>query len=208
MSNAGTQACAAVGSAGGPATQGADITDAQATNTSNAVEAANTADATHPAEASSGAVVSAVAAEPNNPATAPAASSSNGQSLQPPPTVPTQQGPAGIRFDFNDGCRVTLPAGDGEWRVLLRDTATANPLFETQLAAGAVASSKKYYVPFEIEVWSQGKEVFRHRLDLSGRQVLVHLPVGTLGDTLGWFPYVARFQQQHRCRLTCVMGAP
>jgi autotransporter strand-loop-strand O-heptosyltransferase len=197
MSNAGTQACAAVGSAGSPATQGADIIDAQATNTTNAVEAANTADATNTAEASSGAVVSAVAAEP-----------SNGQSLQPPPAIPSQQGPAGIRFDFNDGCRVTLPAGDGEWRVLLRDTATANPLFETQLAAGAVASSKKYYVPFEIEVWSQGKEVFRHRLDLSGRQVLVHLPVGTLGDTLGWFPYVAKFEQQHRCRLTCVMGAP
>ncbi len=50
---------------------------------------------------------------------------------------------------------------------------TANPLFETQLAAGSVASSKKSYVPFEIEVWSQGKEVFRHRLDLSGREVLV-----------------------------------
>jgi len=88
----------------------------------------------------------------------------------------------------------------GEWRVLLRDTATANPLFETQLAAGAVASSKKYYVPFEIEVWSQGKEVIRHRLDLTDRNVLEHLPVGTLGDTLG----VAKFERQHRCRLTPV----
>ncbi|WP_232243382.1 autotransporter strand-loop-strand O-heptosyltransferase [Paraburkholderia sp. SOS3] len=129
-----------------------------------------------------------------------------GQPIQNPPSVPTQEGPAGIRFDFNDGCRVTLPPGDAEWRVLLRDTATANPLFETQLSAGVVASSKKYFVPFEIEVSSQGKEVFRHRLDLTGRNVLVHLPVGTLGDTLGWFPYVAKFEAQHRCRLTCVMA--
>ncbi|WP_248557146.1 autotransporter strand-loop-strand O-heptosyltransferase [Paraburkholderia terrae] len=142
----------------------------------------------------------------NNDTVAPQATPSSGQPVQRPTAVPTQQGPAGIRFDFNDGCRVTLPAGTGEWRVLLRDTATANPLFETQLAAGAVASSKKYYVPFEIEVWSQGKEVFRHRLDLTDRNVLVHLPVGTLGDTLGWFPYVAKFERQHRCRLTCVMG--
>lgn len=142
----------------------------------------------------------------NNDTAAPQATPSSGQPVQRPTAVPTQQGPAGIRFDFNDGCRVTLPAGNGEWRVLLRDTATANPLFETQLAAGAVASSKKYYVPFEIEVWSQGKEVFRHRLDLTDRNVLVHLPVGTLGDTLGWFPYVAKFERQHRCRLTCVMG--
>ena len=126
--------------------------------------------------------------------------------VQVPPSVPTQEGPAGIRFDFNDGCRVVLPQGDGDWRVLLRDTATANPLFETQIPAGVVASSKKYYVPFEIEVWSQGKEVFRHRLDLTGRKVLVHLPVGTLGDTLGWFPYIAKFERQHRCELTCVMG--
>ncbi|MHB9837773.1 autotransporter strand-loop-strand O-heptosyltransferase [Paraburkholderia terrae] len=142
----------------------------------------------------------------NNDTAAPQATPSSGQPVQRPTAVPTQQGPAGIRFDFNDGCRVTLPAGNGEWRVLLRDTATANPLFETQLAAGAVASSKKYYVPFEIEVWSQGKEVFRHRLDLTDRNVLVHLPVGTLGDTLGWFPYVAKFERQHRCRLTCVMA--
>ncbi|WP_408421706.1 autotransporter strand-loop-strand O-heptosyltransferase [Paraburkholderia azotifigens] len=142
----------------------------------------------------------------NNDTAVPQTTPSSGEPVQRPSAVPTQQGPAGIRFDFNDGCRVTLPAGDGEWRVLLRDTATANPLFETQLAAGVVASSKKYYVPFEIEVWSQGKEVFRHRLDLTDRNVLVHLPVGTLGDTLGWFPYVAKFEQQHRCRLTCVMG--
>lgn len=126
--------------------------------------------------------------------------------IQQPASVPTQQGPAGIRFDFNDGCRITLPEGD--WRVLLRDAVTANPLFETQLTAGTVASSKKYYVPFEIEVWSQGHAIFRHKLELMGRPVLVHLPVGTLGDTLGWFPYVAKFERKHRCKLTCVMAAP
>jgi autotransporter strand-loop-strand O-heptosyltransferase len=144
-----------------------------------------------------------------SPASSGLTSASKGhQAIQPPPSVPTQVGPSGIRFDFNDGCRVTLPAGDGEWRVVLRDTVTANPLFDTRLAAGVVASSKKYYVPFEIEVWSQDKEVFRHRLDLTDRNVLVHLPVGTLGDTLGWFPYVVKFERLHRCKLTCVMGEP
>jgi autotransporter strand-loop-strand O-heptosyltransferase len=33
--------------------------------------------------------------------------------------------------------------------------------------------------------------------------VLIQLPVGTLGDSVGWFPYAARFQDQHGCRLTC-----
>ena len=31
-------------------------------------------------------------------------------------------------------------------------------------------------------------------------------PVGTLGDTLGWFPYAVKFQQTHGCRLTCAMA--
>ncbi len=30
--------------------------------------------------------------------------------------------------------------------------------------------------------------------------------MGTLGDTMGWFPYAAKFQQEHRCRLTCGMA--
>lgn len=126
--------------------------------------------------------------------------------IQAPPSVPTQSGPAGIRYDFNDGCRITLPEGEGEWHVCIRDTGTGNTLFETRLAAGGVASSKKYFIPFEFTVSSQGTEVLRHRLDLSGREVLVHFPTGTLGDTIAWFPYAAKFERQHQCRLTCVMG--
>ena len=36
--------------------------------------------------------------------------------------------------------------------------------------------------------------------------MLIQIPVGTLGDTLGWFPYVARFAEAG-CRLTCAMAA-
>jgi autotransporter strand-loop-strand O-heptosyltransferase len=190
MFKVGTQSCAAMGFADTTATQPGAADSGTASVVTAPAESAPTEDSS-----------TAVSAQP-------VALPVNGQTLQSPPAVPTQLGPEGIRFDFNDGCRVTLPAGDGEWHVVLRDTATANPLFETRLAAGVVASSKKYYVPFEIEVRSQGKEVLRHRLDLTERNVLVHLPVGTLGDTLGWFPYVAKFQQQHRCRLTCVMAEP
>jgi Glycosyltransferase TibC, N-terminal domain len=144
MSQAGTQSRTAVGSAGSAATGASDVDAAAATASA----------ASHAAPADN------------------ALKGKGGQPVQNPPAVPTQEGPVGIRFDFNDGCRVTLPPGDGDWRVLLRDTATANPLFDTQISTGVVASSKKYYVPFEIEVWSQGKEVFRHRLDLTGRSAL------------------------------------
>src|SRR5262245_39380684 len=36
-----------------------------------------------------------------------------------PAEVPTQAGPKGLLFDFNDGCRVHLPEGEYPWRVRL-----------------------------------------------------------------------------------------
>lgn len=128
------------------------------------------------------------------------------ENFRAPALVPTQQGPGGIRYDFNDGCRVALPEGD--WHVQLRDAATNNTLFETHINAGVVASSKKYFVPFEIEIRSDGKEVLRHRYDCTGQDVLVQFPVGTLGDLIAWVPYAIKFGERHRCRLTCAMGAP
>jgi autotransporter strand-loop-strand O-heptosyltransferase len=122
----------------------------------------------------------------------------------PPAERPTQHGPNGILFDFNLGARVILPAG--EWRICLRDLDTGNVLFESQNSGAFVNSAKRYYVRFRIEVWDHGEPVFRHDYDAADREVLVQFPVGTLGDTMGWFPYAVKFQQQHRCRLTCAMS--
>jgi autotransporter strand-loop-strand O-heptosyltransferase len=123
----------------------------------------------------------------------------------PPAKLPTQQGPNGIRFDFNLGCRVVLP--QGEWRICLRDLDTGNILFESHNTGAFVNSAKRYFIRFRIEVWDRGDRVLCHDYDAEGRDVLVQLPVGTLGDTMGWFPYAVKFQQRHRCRLTCAMSA-
>jgi autotransporter strand-loop-strand O-heptosyltransferase len=122
----------------------------------------------------------------------------------PPAATPTQQAPRGIRFDFNLGARVTLPPGD--WRVRLRDLDTGNTLFETESKGALINSSKRYFVRFGIEVWTRDEIVFQHEYSAENREVLIQLPVGTLGDTLGWFPYAVKFQQRHRCRLTCSMS--
>jgi len=120
--------------------------------------------------------------------------------------LPTQKGPKGILFDFNDGCRVVLPEAEQPWRVRLSDLDTGNVLFETELKAGRINSTKRYYVRFRIEVWQQGESVFAHDYSAAGRDVLVRFPVDTLGDPLGWFPYAARFKERHGCRLTCMMN--
>jgi len=124
-----------------------------------------------------------------------------------PASVLTQIAPRGIRFDFNDGCRLTLP--DGQWHVRLRDLDTGNILYETDIGAGRINSSKRYYLRCRIEVWvagQNGEPVFQHDYSARDQEVLVQFPVGTLGDTLGWFPYAIKFWEKHGCRLTCAMA--
>lgn len=124
-----------------------------------------------------------------------------------PAKLPTQVGPAGIRYDFNLGCRVSLP--DGKWTIRLKDLDTGNILFETTTGRANVNSSKRFYVRFGIQVHDEaGTLVLSHEYDCRKQSVLIQLPVGTLGDTLGWFPYVARFAEVHDCKVTCVMAAP
>ncbi len=136
-----------------------------------------------------------------------------------PAALPTQLGAQDIRFDFNLGARVLLPRrtdDGGRWRVRLRDLDTGNTLFESENQGAFVNSTKRWFVRFRIEVWdvAAGDEagdraaapVLMHDYDARGREVLIHFPVGTLGDVLAWFPYAARFAERHGCRLTCAMS--
>jgi autotransporter strand-loop-strand O-heptosyltransferase len=151
-------------------------------------------------------------AQPTPPPTSPAPAAAQTSAQPPkraypaPAEVPTQEGPHGIRFDFNDGCRVMLPEGAHPWRVRLSDLDTGNILFETEFKAGRINSTKRYFVRFRLEVWQQGESVFSHEYSAADREVLVQFPVGTLGDTVGWFPYAAKFAERHGCRLTCGMA--
>src|SRR5262249_47165171 len=83
---------------------------------------------------------------------------------------------------------------------------TGNILYETELVAGTVNSSKRYFVRFRLEAWQRGERLICHDYSAADREVLVRFPVDTLGDTLGWFPYAVKFQKLHRCRLTCAVN--
>jgi autotransporter strand-loop-strand O-heptosyltransferase len=124
------------------------------------------------------------------------------------PLEPTQDGLAGLRFDFNDGCRVVVPEADKPWRVRLTDIDTDNTIFETSagFVAGRVNSTKKYFVRFRVEIWLGDELLLKHDYNARDREVAVLFPIGTLGDTMGWFPYAVKFQEQHGCRLTCAMA--
>jgi len=122
--------------------------------------------------------------------------------------LPTQHGPRGIRFDYNNGCRVALPKSEVPWRVRLSDLDTGNIIYETTTPGGVVASRKRYFLRCRIEVWQNEESVFAHDYSAAGRRVLMAFPLGStigIGDTIGWFPYVAKFQAVHGCRMTCSM---
>ncbi|GBQ07121.1 hypothetical protein AA14362_1183 [Acetobacter cerevisiae DSM 14362] len=129
-----------------------------------------------------------------------------------PPPLPVLEGPHGIRFDFNLGARVHVPERkEGKWRVILRDLDTGNILFHHEAAGATISSSKRYYVRFGIEVTDIGADgverpVFQHEYDARGQEVVIQLPVGTLGDTLAWFPYVSRFAEERGAKVTCLLS--
>jgi autotransporter strand-loop-strand O-heptosyltransferase len=163
--------------------------------------------------------VSALSGEPEQAASAiltadqPAAESESKKQPYPPPAArPTQLGPDGIRFDFNHGARVVLPnRTTGKWRVRLSDLDTGNILFQSENKGAFVSSTKRYYVRIGIDVWEIDdagtvRDVLSHSYDARDRDVLIQLPVGTIGDTLGWFPYVARFAGVRGARVTCAMS--
>jgi autotransporter strand-loop-strand O-heptosyltransferase len=123
-----------------------------------------------------------------------------------PAKIPVEHGEGGLRFDFNCGARVLIPRGRGSWRVRFSDQDTGNVLFDTEVADGWVASTKRYYVRFRIEAWRDGAQLLDLELELADRPVLIQFPLGTLGDAIGWMTYAGRFQEQHGCRLTLAMG--
>ncbi|WP_087691411.1 MULTISPECIES: autotransporter strand-loop-strand O-heptosyltransferase [unclassified Pandoraea] len=124
-----------------------------------------------------------------------------------PALLPTQVGPAGLRFDFNDGARVVIPdfGQPLPWRVRVFDTRDDATLVETELSSGVVRSPAKYFVPYGITIWLNNVVVFEHRYDARDQDVLVQFAVAALGDVLGWLPYALRFAREHGCRLACVV---
>lgn len=129
------------------------------------------------------------------------------QIFLPPALLPTQVGPAGLRYDFNDGARVVIPdfGQPLPWRVRISDLRNDATLADVPLSSGVVRSPAKYYVPYGITIWLNDVVVFEHRYDARHQDVLVQFPLAALGDVLGWLPYALRFADVHGCRLACVV---
>jgi autotransporter strand-loop-strand O-heptosyltransferase len=123
------------------------------------------------------------------------------------PDIPTQDAVEGIKFDFNDGIRVQFPAS-GSYRVCFSDIDTGIILYNADVKPNAMVTSvKKFFIKFRLEIFRQGEieAIFTHDYCAENREVMIQLPVGTIGDSIGWFSYIERFQHKHKCKVLCVM---
>ncbi|GAB2908682.1 autotransporter strand-loop-strand O-heptosyltransferase [Paraburkholderia jirisanensis] len=118
--------------------------------------------------------------------------------------APVCDGPEGVRFDFNYGCRVQVPV-DG-WRVRMTDLDTHNIVFDETVEAGVpVSSRRKYFVRMLLQVFDGTRCVFEHPFDAARKPVLVRIASGALGDSLAWVPVIDAFRERHRCDLHVVL---
>lgn len=131
----------------------------------------------------------------------------NGMPFPDPVLVPTQEGAFGLRFDFNIGIRAVLPP-QGHWKIRFLDKETHTLLYQTEGEALQVMSRKRHFIDARIELEKDGELVWSHDYDATGKEVAVIMPGGTLGDSLGWFPYAVRFARQHKCHLNVVLSEP
>ncbi len=110
----------------------------------------------------------------------------------------------GLKLDFNYGVRLQVPKGN--YHVRFTDLDTRTILYDADASEAIVTSTKKYYIHFLVEVWKDAQLIYTHKLDLAGKNVHIHYPVGTLGDIMAWFPYAEEFRRKHKCEVYCSMA--
>ena len=104
------------------------------------------------------------------------------------PQIPTQDAVEGIKFDFNDGIRILFPHNGKEYHVTFTDIDTGIVLFSQDTVPGAyVTSVKKFYIRFRLIIHRKGgkEPLFTHDFNAEGREIMIQLPVGTIGDSIG-----------------------
>ena len=120
-----------------------------------------------------------------------------------PPAAPTQEtGVPGLRFDFNNGLRVSVPEGDYRVRFIDRDSHLT--VYDAKASNVMATSTKRYFVNFRLEVYAARPEetlLFAHDYDAKGKKVLLKFAGAALGDMLAWFPCAEAFREKHGCEL-------
>jgi len=98
-----------------------------------------------------------------------------------------------INGESNKDYSVTFKDGEG------------NHVHSTILGAGwHTKTNRKYYTDWDVEVSVGNKLIYKHKMNLEGKRVLIELSSKSLGDTLCWVPYVEEFRKKYNCEVFCM----
>lgn len=109
--------------------------------------------------------------------------------------VKLETGIQGLKYDFNAGVRVEVPAGN--WHIKISDFDTEMVGFDGDISEQVLISLEKYYVRWYIEAYRDGEKVFEHLMDLNGKDIYIFMVDGVLGDTISVLPYVNELKRTY-----------
>lgn len=126
--------------------------------------------------------------------------------------VAGETGIPGLRLDFNAGLRLEVPAGD--WHVRVSDGVSGQVYFDGDIAEVQLQSLEQFYVPWLVEVWLEGQQVFRHLLDYEGQKVCLYIDgklpeqPPPLGEAVQMLSVARAFAREHpECQVAVRPGA-
>ncbi len=64
---------------------------------------------------------------------------------------------------------------------------------------------QQFFTEYNIKILdNQTKDLlYLHKFDCQNKRVYIHIDSESLGDSIGWFPYVEEFRKKHNCELIC-----
>jgi autotransporter strand-loop-strand O-heptosyltransferase len=113
--------------------------------------------------------------------------------------TPAEPKPNDINISYIDGPRVEIIGDESkEYFIEFIDSRNNKVLYSDTINKNMwTKCSKKYYIPWLIKV--NGEIV--SKLDLNKQRVLISIESNSIGDTIGWVPYVVEFAKKHNCKV-------
>ena len=131
--------------------------------------------------------------------------------------VPTDQphfeGPEGIKYDFNYGCRICIPKRDQPIYIKLTDADTDQVFFDgvvdTSTESKTLTADQKWFHRWHFEIRHiDNTPLFDYVYDAKNQPVLIQCPRKCgMGDAIAWFTSAVEFQTKWECELYVFMPA-
>ena len=119
----------------------------------------------------------------------------------PPESILGETEVEGLRIDFNCGLRLQVPyLGTDSLKVVIGNAMSGETYFDEDVSGVILVSFEKYFIPWQIDIFFQGTQVFSHTFNPEGMEVFFKFPTTAMGDAIALLPYVADFIRRWKCK--------